>query len=79
MTCRRVSEYLSKSLDEPLSPSRRARLSFHKILCRNCRRFGAQLVQIDDAVEEYLSSTDTRIQLSSQAKEQIATEIRNSE
>lgn len=55
MSCRRAAELTSKELDTELRAGERVALGFHRLMCRACRRFQAQLAEIDRAVARTLA------------------------
>lgn len=61
ITCKRAAEWTSLELDVPLPLGRRLALGVHRLLCRACRRFRAQLTEIDRAAGEFLSETDVPV------------------
>lgn len=50
MSCRQASRLISDGMDRPLSRSEQVRLSFHLLLCRNCRHFRQQMQQMRSGI-----------------------------
>lgn len=50
MSCRQASRLISDGMDRPLSRSEQLRLSFHLLLCRNCRHFRQQMQQLRSGI-----------------------------
>jgi predicted anti-sigma-YlaC factor YlaD len=50
MSCRQASRLISDGMDRPLSRSEQVRLSFHLLLCRNCRHFRQQMQQLRSGI-----------------------------
>jgi len=46
MNCQQASRLISDGMDRPLTRSEQVRLSFHLLLCRNCRHFRQQMQQL---------------------------------
>jgi anti-sigma factor ChrR (cupin superfamily) len=77
LTCKQASQFVSISLDRPLSWSERLQLKVHLLLCNACRRFNQQL-QILRAVLRLTRNqieNDSSIQLPADAKTRIEREI----
>ncbi len=45
-SCHKVSELLSRAMDEPLDPTDRARLQVHLALCGDCRNVDDQMAAL---------------------------------
>lgn len=74
MICRRAAEFISRSLDEPLSRLQRLDLGVHTLFCTPCRRFRKQLKQFHAECEtSILDELLPGAGLSSEAKGRIAT------
>jgi hypothetical protein len=72
ISCRRASEWISQDLDRSLTSGRRVVLNFHRFLCKSCRRFGQQLVDMDDVVKDAIEQGElTAEPLSDSARERI--------
>ncbi len=56
ISCRRATELTSKELDTELRAGERIALGFHRLVCGACRRFQAQLAEIDRAVARTLAA-----------------------
>ncbi|UDM17386.1 zf-HC2 domain-containing protein [Vogesella sp. XCS3] len=50
MSCKQASRLISDGMDRPLSRSEQVRLSFHLLLCRNCRHFRQQMQQLRSGI-----------------------------
>jgi predicted anti-sigma-YlaC factor YlaD len=50
MSCKQASRLISDAMDRPLSRSEQVRLSFHLLLCRNCRHFRQQMQQLRSGI-----------------------------
>lgn len=50
MSCRQASRLISDGMDRPLSRSEQVRLSFHLLLCRNCRQFRQQMQRLRSGI-----------------------------
>ena len=55
ISCRRAAELTSKELATELRAGERVALGFHRLVCGACRRFRAQLEEIDRAVTQTLA------------------------
>ena len=73
MSCRRAAELTSKELDTELRPGERVALGFHRLVCGACRRFRAQLAEIDRAVARTLTGPagDASVALPAAARARI--------
>ena len=71
--CKKASELMSQSLDQPLSWSERAQLKFHLIICDACNRFNSQLRLLSHMLKHMVHTTenDISITLSIEAKNRI--------
>ncbi len=50
MNCQQASRLISDGMDRPLTRSEQVRLSFHLLMCRNCRHFRQQLQQLRQGI-----------------------------
>ncbi|MBP7581231.1 MAG: zf-HC2 domain-containing protein [Vogesella sp.] len=50
MSCKQASRLISDGMDRPLSRGEQVRLSFHLLLCRNCRHFRQQMQQLRSGI-----------------------------
>jgi hypothetical protein len=53
MDCRTASRAQSEMLDRPLSPSTRAGLWLHLLICKWCRRYGKQIRFLREAARDH--------------------------
>ena len=78
MSCRDVSELVSKSMDERLVRRERWAVKMHLMLCGMCRRYAAQLrflQQITDRHEACGTENKCSVKLSDHARQRIKREI----
>ncbi|MCB0310356.1 MAG: hypothetical protein KDD42_03925 [Bdellovibrionales bacterium] len=71
LSCKRYSELASMKQDIPLSGWDRLFFVFHHAICLVCRRFNRQLELIDQALQTGEEMHDSRIQLSTEARDRI--------
>ncbi|MFN4236899.1 MAG: zf-HC2 domain-containing protein [Vogesella sp.] len=50
MNCQQASRLISDGMDRPLTRSEQVRLSFHLLMCRNCRHFRQQMQQLRQGI-----------------------------
>lgn len=50
MNCQQASRLISDGMDRSLTRSEQVRLSFHLLMCRNCRHFRQQLQQLRQGI-----------------------------
>lgn len=50
MNCQQASRLISDGMDRPLTRSEQVRLSFHLLMCRNCRHFSQQMQQLRQGI-----------------------------
>ncbi len=53
LTCKKVSELVSQSLDRPLGPVERLRLQLHLRVCDACRNFRDQMSILRKCVRKH--------------------------
>jgi predicted anti-sigma-YlaC factor YlaD len=77
LTCKQASQFVSISLDRPLSWSERLQLKLHLLLCNACRRFNQQLQMLRAVLRLTRNQieNDSSIQLPADAKTRIEREI----
>jgi hypothetical protein len=74
LTCKQASQFISTSLDRPLSFRERFALKLHLLLCKYCKRFSQQVHAMCVALKTMVSSieSDNSITMPSVAKDRIA-------
>ena len=79
LTCKEVSELLSRSIDEKLPWTTRMSLQIHLGMCSLCRSYKKQLVYIHKILEkmdkEGVSKEDAEQHLSGKARKRITLEL----
>lgn len=58
MSCREASRLTTEASYRALGPLERGLLVFHRSLCRDCRRFAAQMSLIDQALRDWRNPDD---------------------
>lgn len=61
MSCRRMTELISKSLDEPLSFGERLALGLHTFTCRACRRYREQMEKMRTVIRRAVDLDDDAV------------------
>ena len=81
LTCKQASQYISASLDRPLSLRERLSLKLHLFICKYCKRFSQQLHDMRVALKTMAShiENDNSIKMPSVAKNRIATLVENNQ
>ena len=83
MSCRRMTELISVSMDRPLKTREKLMLRIHLFTCGACRRYRQQLDRLRNAVRTTGESMDDATveqsctELSSDARARIAEALRN--
>lgn len=74
LTCKHASELISQSLDRRLTMWERWSLKLHLLICRFCKRFANQLMQLKLAVRQQIMTVenDENIKLSKSVRKKIA-------
>lgn len=74
LTCKHASELISQSLDRRLTMWERWSLKLHLLICRFCKRFANQLMQLKLAVRQQIMTVenDENIKLSQSVRKKIA-------
>ncbi|MBF9001604.1 zf-HC2 domain-containing protein [Vibrio sp. CAIM 722] len=62
MNCKQATRLLSEKQDRPLTTKEKITLHMHTAMCKACRRFGQQMVQIRMMSKSYLAPTEDRKQ-----------------
>jgi hypothetical protein len=77
--CRRAAEWITRGLDDPPGPARRAVLGLHLLLCGDCRRFREQVGAVDEAAAELLARPGfgPAVGLPAGARERLAAAVRD--
>ncbi len=77
MICRRATEVVTQSLDEPLGLRARVGLGVHTLFCSPCRRFQRQMIHLDAVFRANADRTEgaTEGGLSDVARERIASAL----
>jgi predicted anti-sigma-YlaC factor YlaD len=75
LTCKQASQFISASLDRPLSLSERLALKLHLLVCKYCKRFSQQVSAMRVALRTMVGSieNDNSIKMPSVAKDRITT------
>jgi Putative zinc-finger len=73
LTCKQASQFISASLDRPLSLRERLALKLHLLICKYCKRFSQQLHDMRVALKTMTSliENDNSIKMPSVAKDRI--------
>lgn len=74
LTCKHASQLISQSLDRRLTMRERWSLKLHLLICRFCRRFSDQLMQLKLEVRQQIIAVenDENMKLSQSARKKIA-------
>jgi hypothetical protein len=74
LTCKHASYLISQSLDRRLTLSERWSLKLHLLMCRYCKRFANQLLQLKLVVRQQIVAVenDESIKLSQSVRKKIA-------
>ena len=74
ITCKQASQFISNSLDRPLTLRERLTLKLHLLLCKYCKRFNQQLIAVHIAIKQSIASieNDQSITMPTAAKERLA-------
>ena len=74
LTCKQASQFISASLDRPLTLSERLMLKLHLFICNKCRQFSQHLQTIRVAIKRMVDSIEgnNNIEMPSAAKKRIA-------
>lgn len=74
LTCKHASELISQSLDRRLTMWERWSLKLHLLICRFCKRFANQLLQLKLVVRQQIMAVenDENIKLSQSVRKKIA-------
>ena len=73
LTCKQASQFISASLDRPLTLRERLTLKLHLLICKYCKRFSQQVSAMRVALRTMVSSieNDNSITMPSLAKDRI--------
>lgn len=73
-TCKETTELASRAMDERLQFADRMAMKFHLVMCKNCARFNAQLLEM-----RRLFRTETRAEdapgLTDEARQRIESQL----
>ena len=74
LTCKQASQFISASLDRPLTLRERFVLKLHLFICDKCRQFSQHLQTIRVAIKTMVDSIEgnNNIEMPSAAKKRIA-------
>ena len=74
LTCKQASQFISASLDRPLTLRERFVLKLHLFICDKCRQFSQHLQTIRVAIKTMVNSIEgnNSIEMPSAAKKRIA-------
>jgi hypothetical protein len=74
LKCKHASQLISQSLDRRLTMRERWSLKLHLLICRFCRRFSDQLMQLKLEVRQQIIAVenDENMKLSQSARKKIA-------
>ena len=77
LTCKQASQFISASLDRPLSLRERLALKLHLLICKYCKRFSQQVSAMRVALRTMVSSieNDNSIKMPSLAKDRITAAV----
>ena len=77
LTCKQASQFISTSLDRPLSFNERFALKLHLLVCKYCKRFSQQVSAMRVALRTMVSSieNDNSIKMPSLAKDRITAAV----
>ena len=78
LTCKQASQFISQSLDRPLTLRERLALKLHLFICKYCKRFSQQLASMRVALETMTNTTenDNRIEMPEESKRRIAENVK---
>jgi Putative zinc-finger len=78
LTCKQASQFISQSLDRPLTLRERLALKLHLFICKYCKRFSQQLVSMRVALETMtkLAENDNSIEMPEESKKRIAENVK---
>jgi Putative zinc-finger len=78
LTCKQASQFISQSLDRPLTLRERLALKLHLFICKYCKRFSQQLVSMRVALETMtkLAENDNSIEMPEESKRRIAENVK---
>lgn len=84
ISCKKASELISKSMDEPLSVPEQITLKMHLFLCEFCEQFRKQLELLSEGTKRLFGVTDASkclddesVTLSPDAKKKILERLKN--
>ena len=77
LTCKQASQFISTSLDRPLSFNERFALKLHLLICKYCKRFSQQVRDMRVALKTMVShiENDNSIKMPSLAKDRITAAV----
>ncbi len=78
LTCKQASQFISQSLDRPLTLRERLALKLHLLICKYCKRFSQQLVSMRVALETMtkMAENDNSIEMPKESKRRIAENVK---
>lgn len=78
LTCKQASQFISQSLDRPLTLRERLALKLHLFICKYCKRFSQQLVSMRVALEAMtkMAENDNSIEMPEESKKRIAENVK---
>jgi len=82
LSCKEVSELVSKSMEVPLPLPVRIKLYFHLFICKLCRRYKAQMAFLRKVLKKLVQEAQegnlfSSASLSHEAKENISKKLEN--
>ena len=79
LTCKQASQFISASLDRPLTFRERLILRFHLFICKYCARFNQQMIMMRNIVNNMVIATEQneQIEIPKELKERIAKLVNN--
>ena len=80
LSCKEASQFISQSLDRPLTIRERFALKLHLLICKYCTRFSQQLQAIRVALKLTTSAIDNddTIKMPSETKKRLMQSIESS-
>ncbi len=74
LTCKQASQFISASLDRPLTLRERFALKLHLFICKYCKRFSQQLqtMRVAMTLMAHSIENDNTIEMPAAAKNRIA-------
>ena len=74
LSCKKVSQIISQSLDRPLTMRERFALKLHLFICKYCKRFSQHMQCLRVAIKKMTHSieNDNTIEMPLEAKKRIA-------